>query len=91
MSECSAGLSQRNSPLDNLGCLVYFMDTMTGEELKRAREVLHMTQLELAEALEMHKNTIARAERGELAILKTTELAVKYLLVMKTKKRGSKK
>ena len=63
---------------------------MTGQELKQARAVLHMTQLELAEALELHKNTIARAERDELAILKTTELAVKYLLVMETKKRGKK-
>ena len=67
------------------------MDTMTGQELRRAREVLHMTQLALAEALELHTNTVARAERGELAILKTTELAVKYLLVMESKKRRGKK
>jgi DNA-binding XRE family transcriptional regulator len=67
------------------------MDTMTGKELKRARDVLHMTQAELAEALELHKNTVARAERDELAILKTTELAVKYLLVMESKKRREKK
>jgi len=66
------------------------MDTMIGKELKQARAVLRMTQLELAEALGLHKNTIARAERDELAILKTTELAVKYLLVMETKKRGKK-
>lgn len=67
------------------------MDTMTGRELKQAREVLSMTQGELAEALELHRNTVARAERDELKILKTTELAVKYLLVMETKKRGKKK
>jgi transcriptional regulator with XRE-family HTH domain len=66
------------------------MDTMIGKELKQARTVLHMTQFELAEALGLHKNTIARAERDELVILKTTELAVKYLLVMETKKRGKK-
>jgi len=64
---------------------------MTGVELKRARIVLGMTQAELAEALELHKNTVARAERGELAILKTTELAVKYLLVMETRKEKRKK
>jgi len=71
-------------------CPMYFMDTMTGHELRRAREVLHMTQAELAEALELHRNTVARAERGELAILKTTELAVRYLLVMESKKRRRK-
>lgn len=63
---------------------------MTGKELKRARESLDMTQAELAEALELHKNTVARAERDELPILKTTELAVKYLLVMESKKKGKK-
>jgi len=50
-----------------------------------------MTQAELAEALELHKNTVARAERNELPILKTTELAVKYLLVMKSKKKRGRK
>ncbi len=67
------------------------MDTMTGRQLQRAREDLSMTQAELAEALELHKNTVARAERNELPILKTTELAVKYLLVMKSKKKRGRK
>jgi DNA-binding XRE family transcriptional regulator len=61
---------------------------MTGEELRRVRLRLKMTQNELAQALEVHWNTIARAERGKLPVLKTTELAVKYLLVMKSKKEG---
>lgn len=90
MPECSAGLIRKNLALDNESYLIYFMDTMIGKELKQARTVLHMTQFELAEALGLHKNTIARAERDELVILKTTELAVKYLLVMETKKRGKK-
>jgi transcriptional regulator with XRE-family HTH domain len=67
------------------------MDTMTGKELRHARSVLGLTQAGLAEALGLHENTVARAERGELAILKTTELAVKYLLVMETKKRREKR
>jgi DNA-binding XRE family transcriptional regulator len=83
------GLKRRNE-LDNHTSPVYFMDTMTGKELKRARKVLQMTQVELAEALELHKNTVARAERDELPILKTTEFAVKYLLV-ESKKRGKTK
>jgi DNA-binding XRE family transcriptional regulator len=74
--------------LDSRVRLLYFKDSMTGDELKRARLRLKMTQKELAQALEVHSNTIARAERGELPVLKTTELAVKFLLVMKSKKGG---
>ena len=65
------------------------MDTMTGEELRWARTRLKMTQKELARELEVHWNTIARAERGELPVLKTTELAVKFLLVRESKQRGN--
>jgi transcriptional regulator with XRE-family HTH domain len=58
------------------------------EERGRA---LGKTQRELAEALGLNKNTMARAERDEIPIQRTTELAVKYLLVMETnKKRGRK-
>jgi transcriptional regulator with XRE-family HTH domain len=68
------------------------MDSMmSGKELKRARDVLKKTQQELAEALELHTNTVARAERGEIPILKTTELAVRYLLLMASKNRRAKK
>lgn len=56
---------------------------MTGQELRRARRKLDMTQREIAQALELHKNTIARMERNELPIVKTTELAVRFLLVKK--------
>jgi len=64
---------------------------MTGTELRRARERLGMTQKELGEALGVHWNSVARMERDEFPIIRTTELAVKYLLVMKTKKRGKRK
>jgi DNA-binding XRE family transcriptional regulator len=40
-----------------------------------------MTQKELAQELELHKNTVARMERDELPVVKTTELAVRFLLV----------
>jgi len=50
-----------------------------------------MTQTELAHALGMQKNSIARMERDESPIMKTTELAVKYLLVMKSKRGGKAK
>jgi DNA-binding XRE family transcriptional regulator len=66
---------------------LYLTDTMTGDELRRARARLKMTQKQLARELEVHWNTIARAERGELPVLKTTELAVKFLLGKETKRR----
>ncbi len=60
---------------------------MTGPELRRARKRLGLTQLELARALDIAKNTVARQERAELGISTVAELAVKYLLVMESKKR----
>ena len=41
---------------------------MTGDELRRIRRRLGKTQLELAELLGTHKNTVARWERGERGI-----------------------
>jgi DNA-binding transcriptional regulator YiaG len=70
--------------------MLYALDTMTGEELRRARRRLGMTQKEFGEALGVHWNSVARMERGEFLIIRTTELAVKYLLVMETKKKGKK-
>ena len=64
---------------------------MTGKELKRLRQALKMTQRELGEALDLNKNTVARAERDEIPIPRVTELAVKYLLIMESKKGGRKK
>jgi DNA-binding XRE family transcriptional regulator len=64
---------------------------MTGAELKRARAKLGMTQKELGEALGVHWNSVARIERDEFSIIRTTELAVKYLLLMQSKKGGKKK
>jgi transcriptional regulator with XRE-family HTH domain len=63
---------------------------MQGSDLRRARKDLGKTQREFAEALGLNKNTVARAERDEIPIQTTTELAVKYLLVMETKKKGKK-
>ena len=41
-----------------------------------------MTQGQLGDAIGLHKNTIARMERNELEIVRTTELSVRYLLIM---------
>lgn len=48
-----------------------------------------MTQSELADAIGMQRNSIARMERGERPVLKHTELSVKYLTMRKTT-RGKK-
>ncbi len=64
---------------------------MKGRELKAARAKLGMTQKELGEALGVHWNSVARMERDEFPIIRTTELAVKYLLLMESKRRGKKK
>jgi transcriptional regulator with XRE-family HTH domain len=64
---------------------------MTGEDMRRGRLQLKLTQKELGEALGIHKNSVARMERGEFPIIRTTELALKYLLVMETKKGGKQK
>lgn len=54
---------------------------MTGADIRRARRRLNWTQEQLGEALGLHWNTIARMERNELPIMKTTELAVRFLLL----------
>jgi DNA-binding XRE family transcriptional regulator len=70
-----------------------YCNIMKGKELRAARARLGMTQTELGEALGVHWNSIARMERDydSFPITRTTELAVKYLLVMKSKRKGSKK
>lgn len=64
---------------------------MTRMELKRARERLSMTQAELAEALGMQRNSVSRMENGSQPIVRTTELSVKYLLLVMSKKRRGRK
>jgi DNA-binding XRE family transcriptional regulator len=70
--------------------LVYLRYTMTGEQLRQARKRLGMTQSELAEAIGMQKNSIAMIERGLRPVMKTTELSVRYLLVMSKSRRKGK-
>ncbi len=48
-----------------------------------------MTQKELGEALDLAKNTVARAEREEIPIQRTTELAIRFLLLVR-KRKGRK-
>ena len=77
--------------LDGASPCVYVRYTMTGTGLRRLRKRLGMSQAVLAEALGMWKNSVARMERGELPVMRTTELAVRYLVLtmeLKNQKEG---
>ena len=64
---------------------------MTGADVKRARERLKMTQAELGDALGIQRNSVARMEIGNRPVMRTTELAIKYLLQnMKKTTRGKR-
>jgi len=64
---------------------------MTKAELKKARDLLHMTQAELAKKLGMQRNSVVRMEMGIQPIMRTTELAVRYLLSAMSKKTKGRK
>ncbi len=73
--------------------LVYvYLGDMDGADLRRMRRRLKMSQSQLAEAIGMQKNSIARMERDERPIRLHTILSVKYLLLTKKKgvRRGNK-
>ena len=52
------------------------------------RKRLDMTQAELARALGMQRNSITLMEAGVRPVVKTTELAVRFLLVKFKKGEG---
>jgi transcriptional regulator with XRE-family HTH domain len=52
---------------------------MKGENLRKAREGLGLTQAQLAEELGIQPNTVARYERDLLVIPKAIELAIEAL------------
>jgi DNA-binding XRE family transcriptional regulator len=55
--------------------------------MREARNRLGMTQKELGEALGVHWNSVARMERDEFPIIRTTELAIKFLLITEKQRR----
>ena len=54
----------------------------------RARKSLGLTRRQLGDALGLHWNSIARMERDELPVVKQTDLAMRYLVLVKSKKGG---
>jgi transcriptional regulator with XRE-family HTH domain len=62
---------------------------MEGEGLREKRIALGLTQAQLAEILDVKPNTVARWERGLLAVPRTVELAMETVERM-YKKSGRK-
>lgn len=62
---------------------------MDGEVLRKQRIALGLTQAQLAETLDVKPNTVARWERGLLAVPRTVELAMES--VERIYKKSSKK
>lgn len=60
---------------------------MDGDELRKRREALSMTQEQLAAALGVASNTVARWERGERSIPPHLSLALKTVEQEHKKKR----
>ncbi len=52
---------------------------VSGEEVRKSRHLLGLTQKELGEALGIAGNTVARWERGERQCPPHVSLALKYL------------
>jgi transcriptional regulator with XRE-family HTH domain len=64
---------------------------MTGDELRKVREALGMTQEQLAIALGVAPNTVARWERSERAIPPYLSLALQTVERERGKKSNNKK
>lgn len=62
---------------------------MESDELKEKRVALGLTQAQLAEILEVKPNTVARWERGVLAVPRTVELAMETVGRMFKKSKKS--
>jgi transcriptional regulator with XRE-family HTH domain len=63
---------------------------MNGDQLRKARKRLGLTQARLAAILKIAPNSVARLERGERAIDGPLELAM-TLLLQKHKQQGGAK
>lgn len=64
---------------------------MEGDELKKRRVALGLTQAQLAETLGVKPNTVARWENGVLAVPQAIVLAMETVEREHGKKKGGKK
>lgn len=63
---------------------------MTGDELRKIRARLKLTQQKFAELIGTTRNTVARWERGELGMRETTARLIRLIASQKTKGRAKK-
>lgn len=64
---------------------------MTGDELKKKRTALELTQAQLAGLLDVKPNTVTRWENGVLVVPRTVELAMDTIEREHGKKKSGKK
>jgi DNA-binding XRE family transcriptional regulator len=64
---------------------------MTPEDMTRARKLLGMTQMQLADALGVSRRAVVSWEHDERPILRTVELARKALLCQQRKPQPPRK
>jgi DNA-binding transcriptional regulator YiaG len=60
---------------------------MTGDEVRRLRKRLGLTQVELADMVGVSSNSLARWERGELGIRESAARLMKLLAKQPPKRR----
>jgi len=63
---------------------------MTGVEIRAFREKLGWTQMALAEAIGVTSNTVARWERGEMAISEPTARLLQKIVVEEKSRTGKR-
>ncbi len=63
---------------------------MTGKEIRALRRKLDWTQVALAEAIGVTSNTVARWERGEMAISEPTARLLKKIAAEQQSRTGKR-
>ena len=61
---------------------------MKGEELRKIRKQMGLTQAEFADLVGVHWNSIARQERNEIGIRESQAKLIRLIEKQHTKKRG---
>jgi DNA-binding transcriptional regulator YiaG len=77
-------------PLDFPSVMLYVAYSMTGVEIRALREKLGWTQMALAEAVGVTSNTVARWERGEMAMSEPAARLLQKIAAEQRSRTGKK-